>query len=146
MVGVERFELPTSWSQTRRATRLRYTPERAIIYLSAAKRSILRSSSGKISSSARLRLYDCTLSPKRGTGSDGIGEGSRSRSEGSSILQFVALDQRICGMIMNGFEIFRFHCISVYPLVPIEHCCDIPHCILDELGITVGLLGDILFV
>ena len=27
MVGVERFELPTSWSQTRRATRLRYTPE-----------------------------------------------------------------------------------------------------------------------
>ncbi len=26
MVGVERFELPTSWSQTRRATRLRYTP------------------------------------------------------------------------------------------------------------------------
>ena len=27
LVGVERFELPTSWSQTRRATRLRYTPE-----------------------------------------------------------------------------------------------------------------------
>ena len=26
VVGVERFELPTSWSQTRRATRLRYTP------------------------------------------------------------------------------------------------------------------------
>ncbi len=26
LVGVERFELPTSWSQTRRATRLRYTP------------------------------------------------------------------------------------------------------------------------
>ena len=33
MVGVERFELPTSWSQTRRATRLRYTPEGVIIYL-----------------------------------------------------------------------------------------------------------------
>ena len=29
LVGVERFELPTSWSQTRRATRLRYTPEGA---------------------------------------------------------------------------------------------------------------------
>ena len=28
LVGVERFELPTSWSQTRRATRLRYTPRR----------------------------------------------------------------------------------------------------------------------
>ena len=42
LVGVERFELPTSWSQTRRATRLRYTPERAIIYLSADKRSILQ--------------------------------------------------------------------------------------------------------
>ena len=27
VVGVERFELPTSWSQTRRATRLRYTPK-----------------------------------------------------------------------------------------------------------------------
>lgn len=26
LVGVERFELPTSWSQTRSATRLRYTP------------------------------------------------------------------------------------------------------------------------
>ena len=29
LVGVERFELPTSWSQTRRATRLRYTPKAA---------------------------------------------------------------------------------------------------------------------
>jgi hypothetical protein len=29
MVGVERFELPTLWSQTRCATRLRYTPNRA---------------------------------------------------------------------------------------------------------------------
>ncbi len=27
LVGVERFELPTSCSQSRRATRLRYTPE-----------------------------------------------------------------------------------------------------------------------
>ena len=27
MVGVERFELPTSCSQSRRATRLRYTPK-----------------------------------------------------------------------------------------------------------------------
>ena len=27
MVGVERFELPTLWSQTRCATRLRYTPK-----------------------------------------------------------------------------------------------------------------------
>ena len=26
MVGVERFELPTLWSQTKCATRLRYTP------------------------------------------------------------------------------------------------------------------------
>jgi hypothetical protein len=26
LVGVERFELPTLWSQTRCATRLRYTP------------------------------------------------------------------------------------------------------------------------
>ena len=40
MVGVERFELPTSWSQTRRATRLRYNPERAIIYLPIRERSI----------------------------------------------------------------------------------------------------------
>ncbi len=43
LVGVERFELPTSWSQTRRATRLRYTPERATLYLSTDKRSIFQS-------------------------------------------------------------------------------------------------------
>jgi hypothetical protein len=29
LVGVERFELPTSCSQSRRATRLRYTPKAA---------------------------------------------------------------------------------------------------------------------
>jgi hypothetical protein len=29
VVGVERFELPTSCSQSRRATRLRYTPNHA---------------------------------------------------------------------------------------------------------------------
>ena len=27
MVGAERFELSTSWSQTRRSTRLSYTPK-----------------------------------------------------------------------------------------------------------------------
>ena len=32
LVGVERFELPTSWSQTRRATRLRYTPSGRVSY------------------------------------------------------------------------------------------------------------------
>ena len=31
LVGVERFELPTSCSQSRRATRLRYTPKRSFI-------------------------------------------------------------------------------------------------------------------
>ena len=31
MVGAERFELPTLWSQTRCATRLRYAPKRLII-------------------------------------------------------------------------------------------------------------------
>jgi DnaK suppressor protein len=31
LVGVERFELPTSCSQSRRATRLRYTPRRRIL-------------------------------------------------------------------------------------------------------------------
>ena len=31
MVGVERFELPALWSQTRCATRLRYTPT-ALVY------------------------------------------------------------------------------------------------------------------
>src|SRR5438034_8618570 len=31
MVGVERFELPTSCSQSKRATRLRYTPRGAIM-------------------------------------------------------------------------------------------------------------------
>ncbi len=30
MVGVERFELPTLWSQTRCATRLRYTPNKLV--------------------------------------------------------------------------------------------------------------------
>ena len=44
MVGVERFELPTSCSQSRRATRLRYTPtcliKRAGSYLPVGKWSI----------------------------------------------------------------------------------------------------------
>ncbi len=33
MVGIERFELPTSCTQSRRATRLRYTPK--ILYTEA---------------------------------------------------------------------------------------------------------------
>ena len=37
VVGVERFELPTSWSQTRRATRLRYTPKAAEYSARSAK-------------------------------------------------------------------------------------------------------------
>ena len=37
LVGVERFELPTSCSQSRRATRLRYTPKRATIPISRQK-------------------------------------------------------------------------------------------------------------
>ncbi len=32
MVGVERFELPALWSQTRCATRLRYTPTVEVVY------------------------------------------------------------------------------------------------------------------
>ena len=40
LVGVERFELPTSWSQTRRATRLRYTPKSCEFYCARTKRSI----------------------------------------------------------------------------------------------------------
>ena len=42
LVGVERFELPTSWSQTRRATRLRYTPKKATLYLFRGETSISR--------------------------------------------------------------------------------------------------------
>ena len=33
MVGAERFELPTLWSQTRCATRLRYAPTNLNLYL-----------------------------------------------------------------------------------------------------------------
>ena len=33
MVGAERFELPTLWSQTRCATRLRYAPNKQIYTL-----------------------------------------------------------------------------------------------------------------
>ncbi len=32
LVGVERFELPTSCSQSRRATRLRYTPNNIVSF------------------------------------------------------------------------------------------------------------------
>src|SRR5574340_233399 len=38
LVGVERFELPTSCSQSKRATRLRYTPKRRQMILQAASR------------------------------------------------------------------------------------------------------------
>ena len=33
MVGVEGFEPPTTWSQTRYATKLRYTPKECVIIL-----------------------------------------------------------------------------------------------------------------
>src|SRR5690606_23379236 len=36
LVGVERFELPTSCSQSRRATRLRYTPKPCFIIAGSA--------------------------------------------------------------------------------------------------------------
>ena len=42
MVGVERFELPTSCSQSRRATGLRYTPKGIIV-----KSVIMFSNSGR---------------------------------------------------------------------------------------------------
>ena len=37
MVGVERFELPALWSQTRCATRLRYTPTDRFLHLITAR-------------------------------------------------------------------------------------------------------------
>ena len=37
LVGVERFELPTSCSQSKRATRLRYTPENGLESYSARR-------------------------------------------------------------------------------------------------------------
>ncbi len=42
MVGVERFELPTSCSQSRRATRLRYTPN-AFTYAPLQELRMIRS-------------------------------------------------------------------------------------------------------
>src|SRR6266480_8143451 len=45
LVGVERFELPTSCSQSKRATRLRYTPKKAAndtLGLSRGQSSCLR--------------------------------------------------------------------------------------------------------
>ena len=37
LVGAERFELPTLWSQTRCATRLRYTPTRQYLKIVVTK-------------------------------------------------------------------------------------------------------------
>ena len=42
MVGVERFELPTSCSQSRRATRLRYTPIKLARPLTVERAGIIR--------------------------------------------------------------------------------------------------------
>ena len=57
MVGVERFELPTPWSQTRCATRLRYTPIPDIQ---------LHPKPQKNSLSCKFRERDYTHTPIRG--------------------------------------------------------------------------------
>ena len=48
MVGVRGFELLTSCSQSRRATGLRYTPEKKATYTSRLLRSVLLASDLKI--------------------------------------------------------------------------------------------------
>ena len=52
MVGVERFELPTLWSQTRCATRLRYTPPMRVGYTVRGPIAILKAASGRYCLSA----------------------------------------------------------------------------------------------
>src|SRR5687768_1412370 len=133
MVGVERFELPTSWSQTRRATRLRYTPERAIIYLPIKKRSILRLVRRNYPSTfLKINRRRKQLCPQT--------------REISSAFQFVPLDQRVGRMIMDGFKIFRLHHIGFYAGVAIQYRCRITYHVLDKFGIVVGLFSHMLFV
>ena len=50
MVGVERFELPTSCSQSRRATRLRYTPNTASKGLQIGEHHTVQKNSGQTTS------------------------------------------------------------------------------------------------
>ena len=69
VVGVKRFELPTSCSQSRRATRLRYTPGKMHFTRNPAKSKktpIVFNSSGRTQFPRGRRLrphsYDCTMS------------------------------------------------------------------------------------
>src|SRR5688572_32753854 len=54
VVGVERFELPTSCSQSKRATRLRYTPQAMIMPLGARTRQTDRKSTRLNSSHSQI--------------------------------------------------------------------------------------------
>src|SRR6185437_3015501 len=59
---------------------------------------------------------------------------------------FVALDQRVSGMVVNGLEVLRFHDIRRDPIIGIEAGRNVPHHVLDELRVVVGTLGDVLLV
>lgn len=55
MVGAERFELPTPWSQTRCATRLRYAPTKTALYTNID--TILLSSAMVFGTDGKMLLF-----------------------------------------------------------------------------------------
>ena len=65
---------------------------------------------------------------------------------GDLLLRLVAFDQRIGTVVVDGFEVLRFHHIGIDQRLGVHRCCDVAHDVLDEFRIVVGALGDVLFI
>ena len=58
----------------------------------------------------------------------------------------VALYQSVCRMVVNRFEVFRFHNVLVDTLVTIQGRRHVANHVFDKFGIVVGTLGDVLLI
>lgn len=67
--------------------------------------------------------------------------GGRKRSA-----RLVAMNERIGGVIVYGFEIFRLDRVGEHPWIHVQAPGDIAHQVLHELGVVIGALGDEFFI
>ena len=142
LVGVERFELPTSWSQTRRATRLRYTPEGAIIYLCIEHKVNLRyrpKTYPSIAWRAEL-LPECSLFPACDFPSQGT-------VCSPTLLRFYC--------VQSEHKPSGYGWIRNFPIPPHKHQfvgsrfkqgCHVAHHIFDKFRVIVCFFGNVLLI
>ena len=62
------------------------------------------------------------------------------------LLRFVALNQGIGTVIVDGLEVLRFHHIRIDQCFGVHRSSHVAHDVLDEFWIVVGALGDVLFI